>query len=187
MKSLRALFFCAGAVFLASCTSSLPPLISWARFSPPVAQSFQLNTNTAVVYGRFATEPDFAFGNKLALRLRNENSKQEYLIQCRNKDSVCAFAVEPGRYRVAGFVATFIDHRTVGRRSLPNTPSFDVLSNSVTYLGDFTAYAKIAVIAQEWGVTGLTNNFVATTDELRRKYPNLASVSVLTMFDQPPK
>jgi hypothetical protein len=187
MKILRVFFFCSSMVCLVSCTSFLPPLISFAHFSSPVNQSFKFDTNTAVVYGRFATGADFAFGNELALRLRNESSKREYLIRFRDKDSVCGIAVEPGQYRVAGFVATYMERRTVGRRTFPTAVLFEVRSNSITYLGDFTGYAKVGSWAQVWSVTGVTNNFVATTEEFRQKYPNFASVPVVSRFDQPPK
>ena len=60
-----------------------------------------MQTNSAVIYGRFATGPDFAWGNELTLRLHNEDSKQDYLIKFRDKDSVCGIAVTPGSYRVA--------------------------------------------------------------------------------------
>ena len=184
MNILRTLLFCSTAVLLVSCTRVLPPLISVAHFSPPVKESFNVDTNSAVVYGRFATGPDFAFGNELALRLCNESSKRVYLIRCRDKDSVYAITVEPGRYRVAGFLATFMDHRPVGRRNFPTTGSFQVRSNAATYLGDFTGYAKIGPMTQEWGVREMTNNFTATTDEYRLRYSNLSSVPVFSPFDE---
>jgi hypothetical protein len=159
-------------------------LISWAHFSAPVNQSFQFETNTAVVYGRFSTGPDFAFGNDLALRLRNDDTKRQYLIRLKDKDSVCGVAVEPGRYSLVGFVATFVDHRVVGQRKMPNSSSFDVRSYSVTYVGDFTGYSKIGSMTQEWGITSVTNNFIATTDEFRKQCPNFASVSAVSVFDQ---
>jgi len=186
MKILRTLLICSSAVFFMSCTRFLPPFISVAHFSSPVKQSFKVDTNSAVVYGRFATGPDFAFGNELALRLCQDSSKRVYLIRCVDKDSVSAIAIEPGRYRIAGFVATFLDHRPVGRRHFPATRLFQVRSNSATYLGDFTGYAKIGPMTQEWGVRGIRNNFTATTDEFRRKYPNLASVPRFSAFDQQP-
>ena len=185
MKILGKLFIVGAAMFMVSCTRFTPPLISVARFSPPVKETFNVNTNSAVVYGRFATGPDFGFGNELALRLCSETSKRVYLIRCRDKDSVYAIAVEPGQYRVAGFLATFMDHRPVGRRNFPDTGSFQVRSNSATYLGDFTGYAKIGPMTQEWGVREMTNNFVATTDEYRLKYPNLSPVPVFSAFEQP--
>jgi hypothetical protein len=184
MKILRTLLICSSAVFLVSCTRFLPPLISVAHFSPPVKESFSIDTNSAVVYGRFATGPDFAFGNELALRLCSESSKRVYLIRCRDKDSVYAIAVEPGRYKVEGFLATFMDHRPVGRRRFPNTGVFQVRSNSATYLGDFTGYAKVGPMTQEWGVRGMTNNFAETTNEYRLRHPNLSSVQVFSTFDE---
>ena len=185
MKTLRGVLICAAALLcFVSCTQSLPPLISFAHFSPPVKQSFTPTTNTSIVYGRFATGPDFAFGNELALRVRNDETKREYLIHCRDKDSVSAIMVEPGQYRVVGFVATFVDRRTAGRRTFTNTPSFQVPSNSATYLGDFSGYAKVGGLTQTWGIAGLTNNSVATTREFRQKYPNLAPLSTVSVFER---
>jgi hypothetical protein len=169
-------------LFLTSCTGFLPPLISWARFSSPVKESFTVDMNGAVVYGRFTKGSDFAFGNELALRLRNEDSKREHLIRLQGTNSVYGVAVEPGRYRVTGFVATFIDRRTAGGRSFGATPIFQVQPNSATYIGDFTGYAKIVALAQEWGVRGLTNNFAVTTREFRQRYPNLATAPVRSAF-----
>jgi hypothetical protein len=186
MKVLRALLICSSAVFLASCTRHLVPLFSVARFSPPVKESFDLNTNSAVVYGRFATGPDFAFGNELALRLCDEQAKRVYLIRCRDKEPVYAIAVQPGRYRVAGFLATFQDHRPRGQRDFRDSCTFEVRSNSLTYLGDFAGYAKIGPMTQEWGISGITNNFKATTEELRQRSPNLASAPVFSVFDEKP-
>ncbi len=168
---------------LVSCTRFTPPLISVVRFSPPVKESFNIDTNSAVVYVRFATGPDFAFGNELALRLSSENSKRVYLIRCRDKDSVSAIAVEPGRYRIAGFLATFIDNRPAGQRNFPNSGLFQVRSNSATYLGDFTAYAKIGPMTQEWRVRDMTNNFTVTTSEYRLKYSKLSSARIFSAFD----
>lgn len=183
MKALRTFLVCGIAVFVISCTRHLVPLISVARFSAPVKKSFGLSTNTAIVYGRFATGPDFAFGNELALRLCDEHSKRVYLIRCRDKDPVYAVAVEPSRYRVAGFLATFQDHRPVGKRDFADTGTFEVRSNSLTYLGDFVGYAKAGPAVQKWGLSGITNNFDATTEEFRQAYPNFASNQVFSVFD----
>src|ERR1041385_4527332 len=130
MKISRALLLCAIAVLPLSCTRHLIPLVSLARFSPPLKDSFYLTNNVAIVYGRFATGPDFAFGNELALRLCNERGKPGYLIRCRDKDPVYAIAVEPGLYRVVGFLATFQDHRPVGQRDFPNPRTFEVRPDS---------------------------------------------------------
>jgi len=157
-------------------------MFSVARFSPPVKESFNLNTNSAVVYGRFGTGPDIAFGNELALRLCDEHSKRMYLIRCRDKDPVYAIAVEPGRYKVAGFLATFQDHRPRGQRDFRDSRTFEVRSNSLTYLGDFAGYAKVGFMKQEWGFTEITNNFDATTEELKQKYPNLASSQAFSIY-----
>jgi hypothetical protein len=182
MKILRVLFVCSGALLLVSCTSVLPPLVSFARFASPVDQSFQVDTNTAVVYGRFQKKSDMGGGNQIALRLRNERTKKEYLIQMRKEDAVYGIAVEPGRYRIAGFVATFAERRTAGRRAFRNTPLFDVGSNSIVYLGDFQGYTQ--GLLQLWEVRGVTNNFAATTEEFRKKHSQFASLSAVSTLDE---
>jgi hypothetical protein len=172
------------ALITTSCTRFTPPLVSIAHFSPEVKQSFQVSTNRAIIYGRFATGRDFAFGNELAIRLCSEDSKRVYLIRCRETNSVYAIAVEPGRYRIAGFLATFIDHRPAGRRVFSDTPFFDVRSNSATYIGDINGYAKIGPMVQIWGVKEILDRFSDTTEEYRTKYKNLASVPVFSAFEQ---
>jgi hypothetical protein len=182
MKVIRILLILGSAVFLVSCTSVLPPLVSWARFTPAADQSFQLDTNT-MVYGRFENKADMGGGNRIALRLRNEDSRREYLIGLREKEPVYGIAVEPGHYRIAGFVATFVDYRTAGRRTFRDAPLFEVPPNSVVYLGDFRSLTQGRIVSQSWGIQDVTNNFVATTDEFRRRYPGLAQVPVVSALD----
>lgn len=179
---LRAVLFCSGVLLCAGCTRYLFPLFSVARFSAPVKPSFELSASNAVVYGRFGTGPDFAFGNELALRLCAENSKRVYLIRCRDKEPVYAIAVEPGAYRVEGFIGTFMDHRPAVRRNVPRSLVFTVQSNSATYLGDYFGFAKTDMINQVWGISGITNNYAVTTAELTIRYPNLKSSRTASMF-----
>jgi len=188
LRILRTLVMLFGAASLGSCTTHLIPLFSFASFSPKLNQSFQFGTNNAVVFGRFTTGKDFAFGNELALRLHNEDLKTDYLVRFQDKDSMYGIAVKPGHYRVAGWVATFIDHRPVGKCYFTNTPLFEVRTNTVTYVGDFTGYAKLGALAmgQTWNLTGLTNNFTATEVEFRQKNPNLSSALAVSAFNQPP-
>jgi hypothetical protein len=182
MKVFRTLLICSSTVFLVSCTRHLVPFVSVARFSPPVKQSFTLTTNSAVVYGRFATGPEFAFGNELALRLCDEQGKRVYLIRCREKEPVYAIAVEPGRYTIWGFLGTTQEHRPLGQRRFRDARTFDVRSNSLTYLGDFAGFARAGFMKQEWGFSEITNNFEATTEELRQKYPNLAPSQAFSIY-----
>jgi hypothetical protein len=187
MKAPAALFVLAGATFLVSCTSSLPPLISWAHFSSPMTQSFTLTTNTAVLYGRFGEKPDFTGGNKIGLRLRNESGNKDYLIRLRQKDPVYGIAVEPGLYRVEGFVATFTEGRTADVQSFRGTVPFDVPANSVTYVGDYEGYVKERFAARSWGLSAASNNFAVTTEEFRKIYTNLVSVPAVSAYDQQTK
>jgi hypothetical protein len=183
MKILKLLFVVCIGTLLVSCTSVLPPLVSFARFAPPVDHSFQVNTNTAVVYGRFQRKSDMGGGNQIALRLRNESTKKDYLIQMRKDDAVYGIAVEPGRYRVAGAVFTFAERRTAGQRAFRNAPVFEVKSNALVYLGDFQGYTEGRFVSQSWEVRGVTNNFAGTTEEFRRKHSQFASLSAVSTFD----
>jgi hypothetical protein len=182
-KVLRVLFICSSAMTLISCTNTLLPLVSWVRFASPVTPSFQVDENTAVIYGSFSTGPDFAFGNELGLRFVNIESKKETIIRMQDKNAICAVTVKPGKYRVAGFVAAFIDRRTAGRRSFSNTPWFEVKPGLATYVGDFAGQARIGGLSQQWSLTGLTNNFSNTTSEYKQKYPNLLKIPLVSAFD----
>jgi hypothetical protein len=183
MKTTRILFIFCAAIFLTSCTNTLPPLISWAHFESPLEQSFRLDETKSVVYGRFTDQSNFSFGNRIALRLRNENSKQEQLIQFKDTNSVYGIVVEPGKYAVVGFVATFFDHRTAGRRTFSKIVPFEVQANWITYFGDFSGYGKNSFPDQEWDVTNITNNFGKTTDEFRNEYPHLAATAAISVFE----
>lgn len=187
IKKLRLIIVCIGALLFMSCTNVLPPLVSWVRFASPVSPSIQADTNITVIYGSFSTGPEFAFGNELGLRLLNIESKKETIVRMQEKDTICAVAVQPGKYRVAGFVAAFIDHRTAGRRTFSNTPWFEVVPNCATYVGDFSGQARIGGLSQQWSLTGLTNNFANTTAMYQRKYPNLLKLSAVSAFDQKSK
>jgi hypothetical protein len=184
MKTLRTLLLCSCAIFLASCTRHLVPVYSVAGFSSPVKESFSLTTNSAVVYGRFALDQNRVIANQLALRLCEERSQKVYLIPCRAKESVYAVEVLPGRYRLEGYLGTSPAHRPRARHRFTDAPIFDVRSNSLTYLGDFAGYAKVGFGTEEWGLSAITINFEATTDELRQKYPNLASNPTYSIYDE---
>ena len=184
MKILRALLICSCAALLTSCKSELWLADTYVRFSPPIKQSFNLNTNNAVVYGSFATPPHFGFGGGLALRLCEEHAKPVYFIPCRGKEPVCAIAVKPGRYKITGYLAADADNQVCGRRDFLDSRIFEVRSNSLTYLGDFYAIANIGAFTQEWHIDAGTNNFHATTQVLWQKYPNLASNPTSSIYDQ---
>lgn len=177
------LLLCSCVIVLTSCTRHLVPVYSVARFSSPLKQSSSLTTNSAVVYGRFALDQSW-LGNQLALRLCEERSQKVYFIACRAKDSVYAVEVSPGRYRLEGYLGTSPAHRPKARHRFTDAPIFDVRSNSLTYLGDFAGYAKAGFGTEEWGLSGITVNFEATTEELRQKYPNLAPTQAFSIYDE---
>ena len=37
---------------------------------------------------------------------------------------------------------------------------FEARTNSAVYLGDFVGYAKVNLVAEEWAIKSVTNNFV---------------------------
>ena len=165
---------------LISC-ADFPHTYPWLDFSPPVTQSVALGPTTAVVYGRFAKEPGFAPGAELGLRLCNQSSKHDYLIRFRDEESVYGIVIEPGNYKIAGYVATFRDAIKVLRNSYSETRSFEVRPNTCTYLGNFIGHAQIAgANLGGAGIIAITNNTVAIKKEFRQKYPNLASASVVS-------
>lgn len=183
MKILPVLLICSCAVLLTSCKSEFWLTDTYVRFSPPIKQTFNLNTNNAVVYGRFATRPQFGFSDGPALRLHEENARPVYLIECRTREPVYAIAVRPGRYKLTGYLATS-GNQVSGQIDFRNSRVFEVRSNSLTYLGDFFAYAEIRPFGREWPNSEVTNNFAATTEEVRQKYPNLASSPTFSIYNE---
>lgn len=155
------------------CTSVLPPLLSFAHFEKPVDASASLSNNTAIVYGRFLKAKDFAFGNQLALQICNLNTKRQWLIQFKPTNAVFGIVVEPGRYRVVGMVETFVERRTAGTTTFPDTPIFDVLPNTITYIGDYKGGTRMHGMDQVWYFAGVSNNFSVTTQEFETSHPNL--------------
>lgn len=183
-STLRAFVISSSALFLISC-AQFPRTFPFVDFSPPITQSVELDPTTAIVYGRFAKESGFASGAELALRLCNQSSKQDYLIRFQDEHGVYGIAVEPGNYKIAGYVATFRDAIKVLRNDYRESPSFEVRPDACTYLGNFTGNARIAgANLGGAGVTASTNNSVSITKEFRQKYPNLASAPVVSPFDK---
>ncbi len=184
MKALLALLICSLALLLASCRSHLVPLLTFARFDPPIADSFQLAANTAVIYGRFVKYDKFSMGDQIGLKIRNLDSKEQYLIRLGGKDAVYGIAVRPGQYAFVGFVGLEFDHRVMGVRNFKNPPSFTVPANSLVYFADINGLTFSPMIYESWSITGATNNFAATTDEFRQRHPNLVSASIISAWDQ---
>ena len=182
MKIVRPFLLLLAAAIFVSCTGTLPPLVSWARFAKPVDPSVEVSTN-AILYGRFAAEHHFSFGNRLALRVHNETAKEDYLIALKDTNSVYGIAVKPGKYRITGYVATFGDRRVAGLRTLVNSPLFDVHSNMITYIGDFRGYARMNGTDQEWNISSVTNNFVPTTAQFRTEHPHLIAKYGFNIFE----
>ena len=63
---------------------------------------------------------------------------------------------------------------------------FEAPTNSAVYLGDFVGYAKVNLVAEEWAIKSVTNNFVQTTTDFRKEYPNLAGLPVSSIFEAQP-
>ena len=147
----------------------------------------------AILYGRFTMSHRFAAGLKIALWMQNADTQKSIYICFDETEPFRAIQVKPGRYRIAGFLATNRGHQIRGHHLFPATGvagritiPFKALPGSQTYLGDFTGHATLDDIIENWEVDSITNNFAATTAEFREKYQNLVTVPATSIFDRKP-
>jgi hypothetical protein len=143
-----------------------------------------LDHRSAVVYGRFSIGHHWAFKNKLALWLVNvDNQKPVYLFFDEN-EPVYAVHVKPGTYQVSGFVGLNRARQIEARKEIPGLQKpFVVTADAVIYLGDFSGETEWdGMMVSTWRLKSRTDNFVGTTRELRRKYPNLGEAAVQSVF-----
>jgi len=132
-------------------------------------------------------------GNRIALWLENEDLKKPIYIYFDKNRPVYAITVDPGHYRLIGFAGIDMTHRILGQRVFhgkdpkePITVSFEARTNSAVYIGDFTGYAKVNLVEEEWALRAGTNNFAGTTVEFHKEYPNLANLPVFSIFELSP-
>jgi hypothetical protein len=181
MKNSCLLFLWGVALLLLSCAHRAP------AFSPNAAP----DPRSAVFYGRFSINNGMnMFENKLALWLKNTDTKYNVYIYFDEAQPVYAVQVPAGPYRVAGFAALTRLHKLDGRQTFwirgepaAITRPFEAAAGSEIYLGDFTGHATFDGVICEWKVDSVTNNFVGTSREFREKYPNLRTASVTDVKD----
>ena len=183
MKTLRIIFLGLVAILLVSC----------AELVPPVSSTFKPDNNTTVLFARLNLEKRVSLGNRIALWLQNLDSKKSVYIYFDQNQPVYAITAEPGRYRLMGAAGIDMTHRVLDRDLFREKGSkgkyylpFEVRTNSAIYLGDFVGYAKVNLVAEEWAIKSVTNNFDQTTEDFRKTYPNLASLQVFSIFETQP-
>jgi hypothetical protein len=184
MKIIRATLWGLPAVFL---STSCAPLI------PPVSSAFTPNEKTSVLYARLNLEHHTSLGNHLALWLRNLDSTNSFYIYFDQNQPVYAITVNPGHYRIMGCAGIDVTHRVLTREvfHMENPGKgfvipFQVPAHTAVYIGDFTGYAKVNLVAEEWSLKFATNDFAQTTINFRQEYPNLASLPTASIFESQP-
>jgi hypothetical protein len=165
MKTFTALLLASLSLLAASC----------AHLEPALSPAAKPRPETAVLYGRLVIDNHFAYKNKLALWLKNEDTGHSLYLYFDPAEPLYGIRVKPGRYRLAGYVALNrtheIKHRQPTARPLRG---FNAPAGQAVYLGDFTGEASWDGMIFTWGITGQTNQFTATTTEFRQKYPRYA-------------
>jgi hypothetical protein len=178
-------------IFLAASLSLLLLLlVSCADLVPPVASTFKPDNNTTILYARLNLEDRVSIGNRLAIWLENLDLKKPVYIYFDKNKPVYAISASPGHYRLMGFAAIDMTHRILGKDVFQEKDSkqkivfsFEAQTNSAVYIGDFTGYAKINLVAEEWAIRSVTNNFAQTTAGFRQQYPNLSNLPVVSIFE----
>ena len=137
--------------------------------------------------------------NKWRLALRFENITNGDIISIRllNEKPVYAVEVDPGTYRLKDIiyapVGAMMDFE-ISKIPVPNEPSY--LSNNITiepgksyYLGDFSGSSRrtgfgaaswgtgfAVCVTFQGGLVGIKQNFLTTTEELKRLLPQLTDL-----------
>ena len=166
MKTFAALILASLSLLATSC----------AHFEPALAPEAKPKPGTAVLYGRFVIGDNFAYKNKLALWLKNEDTGHSLYIYFDHDEPLYGIRVKPGHYRIAGYAALERSHEIKHREPTTQpTQIFAVPAGREVYLGDFTGVVSWDGAIFTWGITGLTNQFTATTIEFRQKCPHFAN------------
>jgi len=159
-------------------------------YDKPLSPGAQADGRNAILYGRFGLIKDHYSNFNLGLWIKNVDSGSSYYVRFATNDPVCAVTVNPGNYRIAGFVGANPEHETQcrelfspgalkGRPALP----FTARAGAQIYIGDFAGQVNDDSLIVEWRIRGLTNNFDATSVEFRQKYPGLMTGPVVSLFD----
>ncbi len=160
--------------------------VSCAHLQPALSPNAKADRESAILFGRFNIGDTFSYQSKLALWLENADTGRRIYIFFDQDEPLYGIRVEPGRYRLAGFLALNRLHQIKGRRELPRAArAFTADAGSLIYLGDFAGEVKVSHgdMLITWRLKSCTNNFPATTVAFREKYPKLASSPAVSIFD----
>ena len=170
--------------------ASMMLLASCAHLIPPVAVSFKPDTNTVVFFARLSLENKISMGNRVALWLKNTDTENYFYIYFDRDQPLYAITASPGHYRLMGLAGIDMTHRVLGRSLFQTVDtkekcflSINAQTNSAIYLGDFVGYAKVNLVAEEWAIKSITNNFTQTAADFRKQYPNLANLATFSIYD----
>ena len=130
------------------------------------------------------------YKNKLALWMRNTDTRQNIYAFFDPDRPVYAMQVKTGHYKILGYVALNRTHQIEGRISFSSngkpvsiSRSFEAVAKSQIYIGDFRGHATYDGMMMEWNIDSVTNNFAGTTLEFRQEYPNLGSLPVTSIHE----
>ncbi len=180
--------FALGLLMLA-CTSCV-------FYSDPVEHAHQINKNSSLLYGNFFYGQHFSeeispSWYTTGLWVKNVSTGRTFYIEFKDTNSVYAVQVNPGRYQIMGFVRSDNEHGVKARSvfSPTNTPGtlgepFEAQSGDQIYIGDYIWETKLDYPLIHWNLKSITNNFDATTVELRQRYPELLTAPAKSIFDR---
>ncbi|MFH0773011.1 MAG: hypothetical protein V1922_01755 [bacterium] len=157
----------------------------------------QPKINKSYLYGKFFLEQDFMNKFRLALRFENTTNGDILSIRLFNNQPVYAVEIDPGTYILKDIVyaplGAMMDFE-IKKMTVPSEPKY--LHNSITiepgkiyYLGDFSGSSRrvgfgtgasggafaVCVLFQG-GLVGVEQNFLTTTEELKRVFPKLTNL-----------
>ncbi len=180
------------AVLFAVISGVIPLLLSGcAEYTPGLRATDPYSPQSAYVYGRFFIDAE---SKTLALdghqsmgfsvRCRDGN---RYVLRFSAQSPLQVIRVAPSVCQIDEIIYTAASGTTLGRK----LPPFRLLENEslaaggVYYVGDFFARGTSkstynglrGEINWDWRLTGTTDNYDTTTDQLKRRFPSFASAA----------
>jgi len=160
-------------------------------YEKPLSPDTQAGSRNAILYGRFSQVKDHYSDFNLGLWIKNVDSGSSVYVRFATNDPVSAIAVKPGKYRIAGFVGANPEHETQCRHLFlptevrgPISRPFLAKAGAQVYIGDFGGQISDDSVIVGWKIKSVTNNFDDTSVEFRKKYSNLLTVPVDSLFDR---
>ena len=163
------------------------------NYRSPVEPSARPNLQKSYLYGRFSLDSDFMNKVRLALQIENSGNGKILSVRLLNGRQVYAVEVEPGTYRLKGFVYALLgavmEFETT-KIQLPAKPSyltapFTAEPGKAYYLGDYLGSSRrtgfiltpfFVSTTFRGGIVGVGQNFSGTTSKLKTLLPRLKDV-----------